>query len=152
MSLNTSPSQLLKQAINAARPPTALKADPGMPSSHAQSLFFLATYVAARVAAPLSGAPFTSLRAGAAALLLLGAAALTALRVTLGYHSVPQVVAGAALGAVGGAAWATLGAVWSLPAVAAGGAAGPVLAVLTLGAVAAFAGLSVGAWTRERRV
>lgn len=122
-----------------------------MPSSHAQSLFFLATYVAVRTAAPLSGGPLTPPRAGAAALLLLGAAALTALRIMLGYHSVPQVVAGAALGAASGTAWATLGAVWALPAVAAGGPAGPVLAVLTLGAVAAFGGLSVGAWVRERR-
>lgn len=137
--------------INAARPPAARKADPGMPSSHAQSLAFLATYTAVRVAAPLSGAQLTPARGAAAAALLAGAAALTALRVTLGYHTTSQVLVGAALGAGGGLGWATLGAAWALPRIAAGGPGGGVLATATAIAVAAFGGLSVRAWVKERR-
>ena len=48
--------QLLKRVINEQRPPNARAADPGMPSSHATILSFLATYVAAALALQPSAA------------------------------------------------------------------------------------------------
>ena len=44
--LNAILSKVLKRVINQARPEGARSADPGMPSSHAMSLFFLGTFVA----------------------------------------------------------------------------------------------------------
>ena len=38
-------SKILKRLINASRPQGAQLSDPGMPSSHAQSLFFFAGYL-----------------------------------------------------------------------------------------------------------
>lgn len=41
--INTVLSVALKRIINQERPASALKSDPGMPSSHAQSIFFIVT-------------------------------------------------------------------------------------------------------------
>ena len=153
LSLSSSPpnkttTQLLKRLLNAARPPHAPKDDGGMPSSHAQSLFFLACYVAVRTTEN-STLPH---RATIAALLLAAAAALTSLRVVLGYHTTPQVVVGAVLGAGNAVGWAAAGRRWVLPRVAAGdGWVGAGLAVATVGACAAFGVVNVRAWARERR-
>ena len=46
--------QLLKYVINQSRPEAARKADPGMPSAHANSLAFLSTYVSLACAAGTS--------------------------------------------------------------------------------------------------
>ena len=46
------PAQLLKYAINEARP-SGRKPDPGMPSAHGNSLGFLATFVSLAAAASL---------------------------------------------------------------------------------------------------
>jgi hypothetical protein len=43
--------QALKFVINESRPPAGRKGDPGMPSSHANSLAFLSTYVSLAAAA-----------------------------------------------------------------------------------------------------
>ena len=43
--LNALLSKVLKRLLNEARPAGAPLADPGMPSSHAQSLFFFASYL-----------------------------------------------------------------------------------------------------------
>uniref|UniRef100_A0A7N1A184 Phosphatidic acid phosphatase type 2/haloperoxidase domain-containing protein n=1 Tax=Kalanchoe fedtschenkoi TaxID=63787 RepID=A0A7N1A184_KALFE len=43
--LNTILSIVLKQVLNQDRPVSTLKSDPGMPSSHAQSIFFVAAYL-----------------------------------------------------------------------------------------------------------
>ncbi|XP_057820258.2 uncharacterized protein LOC131033139 isoform X3 [Cryptomeria japonica] len=53
--LNTSNSKLLKRIFKQQRPPSALglKADPGMPSSHAQSLGYLTLYAALSCVAEL---------------------------------------------------------------------------------------------------
>lgn len=79
--------KLLKRLLAHARPDGARKADPGMPSSHAVSLGYLASYAAACC----SGLPER-------AALQLAGLLLTALRVVLGFHTVPQVVVGYALG------------------------------------------------------
>lgn len=60
-------AQWLKAAINQQRPARARKADPGMPSSHANALAFLATSAALAL---LQG-PGGDLRRGSAALAML---------------------------------------------------------------------------------
>ena len=57
MQLAPSGGQVLKAAINEQRPPHARAADPGMPSSHATSLSFLASYTAAALALQPHAAP-----------------------------------------------------------------------------------------------
>ena len=44
--MNAALSKVLKRVINEARPEGARTADPGMPSSHSMSLFFLACFCA----------------------------------------------------------------------------------------------------------
>jgi len=85
--------KLLKRLLAHARPAGARKADPGMPSSHAVSLSYLSTYASVSL---LEGAPGQEL--AACALQALGVS-LTALRVVLHYHTVPQVVLGYGFGA-----------------------------------------------------
>lgn len=38
-------SKILKRILNQERPVSTLRSDPGMPSSHAQSIFFIVTYI-----------------------------------------------------------------------------------------------------------
>lgn len=38
-------SVTLKRILNQERPASTLRSDPGMPSSHAQSIFFIVTYI-----------------------------------------------------------------------------------------------------------
>merc|ERR1712232_586060 len=80
----------LKYLINETRPVGARKADPGMPSSHAQSLAFLSTYAAMEIHEATGFVPGFGL--------ILGGAFLTWLRVRLGYHTLPQVFVGHTLG------------------------------------------------------
>lgn len=42
---NTLLSSVLKKLLNHERPAPALRSDPGMPSSHAQSIFYAATFL-----------------------------------------------------------------------------------------------------------
>lgn len=42
---NTVLSSILKKLLNHERPAPALRSDPGMPSSHAQSIFYAATFL-----------------------------------------------------------------------------------------------------------
>ena len=98
-------SKVLKRIINASRPPGAQLADPGMPSSHAQSLFFFASYLGVGthywpVADPHDG---RLPRAMAATLILTVAALLTLLRVRAGLHTMAQITVGAAIGGTNGA-------------------------------------------------
>jgi membrane-associated phospholipid phosphatase len=103
-------SKVLKRLFNAARPAGARLTDPGMPSSHAQSLFFFSTYLSllARTSPTLDG---YSAR-GAAQLRIAAPVAVTALacylshlRVRAGLHTTLQVVVGAGFGSAMGAAW-----------------------------------------------
>lgn len=83
-------NKAVKKVINAPRPANAHKPDPGMPSSHAQSLAYLSGYVAMFAALP-NNIP------AACAVVALGAY-LSWLRVATGLHTVPQVGVGFALG------------------------------------------------------
>lgn len=102
--LNEALNQVLKRSIRQRRPDGARMGGNGMPSAHAQFIAFFAAYVAA----------YTLKRMGVhrqleKQLTVAGAAVLAAVvcysRVRLGYHSVEQVVVGAAVGAVTGLAW-----------------------------------------------
>ena len=127
--------KLVKRWLAQPRPGGSRLSDPGMPSSHALSLFFISAFAAtdclrsinggsghpppllrlwssllegeARVLpVAWAGGGLSVLPAAAPAVLLLGgAAALAALRVRAGLHTSAQVAVGAALGMVGGCAW-----------------------------------------------
>lgn len=169
-------TKVLKKVINEARPSEARKADPGMPSSHAQSLAFLSTSAARAILfsarngggeEALTGRFFSFLvlpvpTVAAAALVLTTAVLLATLRVTLGYHTWPQVVAGGVLGCALALGWAELGARVVVPlcsggaksgstaaAAAASAAASAALACATGLAVALFAFVTVRSWWRE---
>jgi len=130
--------KLLKRVLAQARPHGARKADPGMPSSHAVSLGYLATYAA-----------LSCEGAGAALGLQALGAGLTALRMVLGFHTLPQVVVGYALGA--GSAWTLhclardvlLASLASHPSLLASLYASTALAVAT------FAALSYRSWAAD---
>lgn len=85
--------KLLKRLINQSRPDGAVKLDPGMPSSHAVALSYLAT--AAVIGLAHTSHPYQTVLSIAVVLLAWYYAWL---RVFLGHHTLPQVAAGAALG------------------------------------------------------
>lgn len=92
--------KFLKHLLNHERPESAPKADPGMPSAHAQSLAFLSTYAILHLA---------KVNAMAAFALQAISLFLAWLRVEMGYHTLIQVVVGYLLGASSSAAWFFLG-------------------------------------------
>ena len=93
-------AKVLKRVFNAARPRGAELADPGMPSSHAQSLFYFSAYLS--LAASDMEQPTVLLPALGA---FGAAAALAQLRVRAGLHTQAQVVVGATFGACFGFGW-----------------------------------------------
>mmetsp|Transcript_20541 Transcript_20541/g.68954 ORF Transcript_20541/g.68954 Transcript_20541/m.68954 type:complete len:203 (-) Transcript_20541:107-715(-) len=102
--VNALSTKVLKHTIAQARPTGAPLVDPGMPSSHASSLFYFATFIA------------IALRESYDKRLLAAAAALPALafsaswyRVRSGLHTAAQVVVGALVGAAFAIAW------WRMP-------------------------------------
>jgi len=104
---------LLKRALAQPRPAAAavhLHAGPvyGMPSNHAQFAGFFAASACAWAASGRGCGGARARAAAAAAAALAAAAAVGASRVYLHYHSVEQVVAGWAVGAAAGTAWAAL--------------------------------------------
>ena len=154
-------TKVLKKLVNESRPSEARKKDPGMPSSHAQSLAFLSTSAARAILVSSNNGkgtiffPFLTPAAASAALVLAAAMLLATLRVTLGYHTWPQVVAGGVLGCLLALGWAELGARVVVPlCVGAAGArtgasASAALACATGLAVALFAFVTVRSWWRE---
>lgn len=105
---NVGLNAVLKASLNRPRPPTAERTDPGMPSDHAQFMFFWASYICLFL---LVRVRFTE-RAGWRALLggavVLLAVLVAAARVYLGEHTGAQVAAGGGVGALTGAAWYAL--------------------------------------------
>ncbi|XP_057820255.2 lipid phosphate phosphatase epsilon 2, chloroplastic isoform X1 [Cryptomeria japonica] len=102
--LNTSNSKLLKRIFKQQRPPSALglKADPGMPSSHAQSLGYLTLYAALSW---IDWQGLTAFNIGCAFAILICGAYLTWLRVSEGLHSYDQVLVGALFGSLTAIIW-----------------------------------------------
>lgn len=125
--VNSAFGKILKKILNKKRPSGALKADPGMPSSHAVSLSYLSVYSALSLllrgglgggalfgpgflgpnhpAWPVAMGVVEPLAIG----LLLTGIVFTWLRVTLGYHTFPQVLVGYILGAFVASGWLFVG-------------------------------------------
>mmetsp|Transcript_14525 Transcript_14525/g.29117 ORF Transcript_14525/g.29117 Transcript_14525/m.29117 type:complete len:194 (-) Transcript_14525:387-968(-) len=110
--LNALVAKILKRIFNAARPQGARLSDPGMPSSHAQSLFFFASFLALAVderalLSVISAELAPSVRLVLPPLLFGLAGFLSQLRVRAGLHTVEQVGVGACFGTSIGALWHT---------------------------------------------
>lgn len=75
----------------------------------------------------------------------------TWLRVALGFHTWPQVLVGAALGATTAVAWFKLGTNWVLPALQRSQAGLAALYLLTGIGAAAFGVKNISGWWRERQ-
>ncbi|KAI8542500.1 hypothetical protein RHMOL_Rhmol08G0142600 [Rhododendron molle] len=100
--LNTGLSTILKRVLNQERPVSNLRSDPGMPSSHAQSIFFIVIFVVVSM--------FQWLGANGLAITLSGLALafgsyLSWLRVSQHLHTISQVVVGAVLGSAFSILW-----------------------------------------------
>ncbi|GLT39167.1 hypothetical protein SLA2020_133730 [Shorea laevis] len=100
--MNATLSVGLKRVFNQERPVSGLRSDPGMPSSHAQSIFFVAVFTVISVMEWLgiNGIAFM-----ASVLVLAFASYLSWLRVSQQLHTISQVLVGAALGAVFSILW-----------------------------------------------
>lgn len=135
----------LKFLINASRPSSSVKSDPGMPSSHASTLAFLSVFPSLVV---------LQARHGLSSFLLawslpMGAIFLTSLRVILGYHTVPQVVVGWMLGATIAYTWLRFGIDLALPYLMSFMMGKMLLTVTTLAFMALFAVKNVLRWMKE---
>eukprot|EP00933_Yihiella_yeosuensis_P010627 TRINITY_DN11734_c0_g1_i1.p1 TRINITY_DN11734_c0_g1~~TRINITY_DN11734_c0_g1_i1.p1 ORF type:complete len:188 (+),score=19.87 TRINITY_DN11734_c0_g1_i1:112-675(+) len=138
--------KLLKLIISQARPDGARKVDPGMPSSHAQSLGFLSTYAALELCS--SGASINIIAATAT----VGAGGfLSWLRVALGFHTTAQVLVGHMLGACTAAGWKWLYGSLLLPALSddSSGRVKMCLHTATGAAMFLFIGKAVKSWRKE---
>nr|XP_012573696.1 lipid phosphate phosphatase epsilon 2, chloroplastic isoform X3 [Cicer arietinum] len=99
--LNAMLSVLLKQILNQKRPST-LKSDPGMPSSHSQSIFFGVMFIILSSVESLSINAFTITSSCLA--LALGSY-MSYLRVSQKLHTVSQVIVGAFVGSICSILW-----------------------------------------------
>lgn len=115
--VNSINGKILKRVLNHERPDGAIKADPGMPSSHATSLSYLSVYGAASLAYFKDAAPalgYPAQLAISAVLVVLGIF-LSYLRVKTGYHTPPQVIVGYGLGSSTALAWLFVGLTYVRP-------------------------------------
>jgi dolichyldiphosphatase len=83
-------SKILKRILNQERPEGATVSDPGMPSSHAMSLFFFASYLSSSLIFWATW-PSPGFRAASVAALAAFAVNSAAWRVTAGLHTREQV-------------------------------------------------------------
>ncbi|VAI48450.1 unnamed protein product [Triticum turgidum subsp. durum] len=102
---NTVLSSILKKLLNHERPAPALRSDPGMPSSHAQSIFYAATFLVLSVFSWL-GTNYLAMILGATTVAL--ASYLSWLRVSQRLHTLNQILVGAAVGSAFSALWFAL--------------------------------------------
>ncbi|KAJ6805370.1 lipid phosphate phosphatase epsilon 2, chloroplastic-like isoform X1 [Iris pallida] len=100
--INSCLSVTLKWTLNHQRPVNASKSDPGMPSSHAQSLFYTGTYLVISLFDWLGVNIFTMT---IGAITIIFSSYLSWLRVSQQFHTISQVVVGAALGSACAATW-----------------------------------------------
>ncbi|CAD6253566.1 unnamed protein product [Miscanthus lutarioriparius] len=98
-------SMVLKKMLNHERPAPASRSDPGMPSSHAQSIFYAATILALSLYY-LLGTNYLTMTLGPATLAV--ATYLSWLRVSRRLHTLNQVTVGAVVGSAFGALWFVL--------------------------------------------
>ncbi|XP_058179106.1 lipid phosphate phosphatase epsilon 1, chloroplastic isoform X1 [Rhododendron vialii] len=100
--LNTGLSTMLKRVLNQERPVSNLRSDPGMPSSHAQSIFFTVIFV---VVSMLQWLGANGLAITLSGLALAFGSYLSWLRVSQQLHTISQVVVGAVLGSAFSILW-----------------------------------------------
>ncbi|XP_058766721.1 lipid phosphate phosphatase epsilon 1, chloroplastic-like [Vicia villosa] len=99
--LNTMFSILLKQILNQKRPST-LKSDPGMPSSHAQSIFFTVMFI---ILSSVKMSRIDELTIISCGLAFALSSYFSYLRVSQKLHTASQVVVGAVIGSICSVLW-----------------------------------------------
>ncbi|XP_062155844.1 lipid phosphate phosphatase epsilon 2, chloroplastic [Alnus glutinosa] len=107
--LNSMLSIILKRILNQERPVSTLRSDPGMPSTHSQSIFFTVAFTIVSIMEWLGMNEFSITISG---LTLAFGSYLSWLRVSQQFHTVNQVVVGAILGSIFSILWS-----WSWDAV-----------------------------------
>ncbi|ESQ31123.1 hypothetical protein EUTSA_v10004725mg [Eutrema salsugineum] len=99
---NSALSVALKRILNQERPVATLRSDPGMPSSHAQSISFISVFTVLSVMEWLGTNELSLFLSG---LILALGSYFTWLRVSQKLHTTSQVVVGAILGSVYSTLW-----------------------------------------------
>ncbi|KAB5547611.1 hypothetical protein DKX38_011017 [Salix brachista] len=100
--VNSILSVILKRIFNQERPDSTLRSDPGMPSSHGQSIFFTVVFAILSVVEWLGANEFALILS---AFILVFGTYLTWLRVSQGLHTISQVAVGAAVGSIFSIFW-----------------------------------------------
>lgn len=100
--INSALAMVLKRILNQERPVPTLKSDPGMPSSHAQSIFFIGGFIILSIVEWL-GINEASLMISGFTLAI--GSYLSWLRVSQQLHTISQVVVGAAVGSTFSLLW-----------------------------------------------
>ncbi|XVE87332.1 hypothetical protein DITRI_Ditri18aG0109200 [Diplodiscus trichospermus] len=92
----------LKRVLNQERPVAGLKSDPGMPSSHAQSIFFT---VAFAIASLMEWLGVNELSVSISVLALAFGSYFSWLRVSQQLHTISQILVGAIVGSIFSILW-----------------------------------------------
>ncbi|MBA0771953.1 hypothetical protein Gotri_007409 [Gossypium trilobum] len=92
----------LKRLLNQERPVAGLKSDPGMPSSHAQSIFFTVVFA---IASLLEWLGNNAISVGISVLALAFGSYLSWLRVSQKLHTMNQILVGAVVGSIFSVLW-----------------------------------------------
>lgn len=100
--INALLSNQLKQILNHQRPDPSLRSDPGMPSSHAQSIFYAASYVVISLLDSWGVNVYTT---SLATFTVACGVYLSWLRVSQRLHTIAQVSVGAAIGSAFSLGW-----------------------------------------------
>ncbi|XAR73845.1 Phosphatidate phosphatase [Bertholletia excelsa] len=100
--VNAGLSAVLKQVLSQERPVSTLRSDPGMPSSHAQSIFFIVIFAVISMVEWLGA---NGLTVTFSALALMCGSYLSWLRVSQQLHTISQVVVGASIGTIFSILW-----------------------------------------------
>ncbi|XP_016558678.2 lipid phosphate phosphatase epsilon 2, chloroplastic isoform X2 [Capsicum annuum] len=93
--LNAWLSTVLKRILNQERPVSTIRSDPGMPSSHAQSIFYTLMFC---IVSMVEYFGLNGITAVMSALIFAIGSYLSWLRVSQQLHTISQVAVGAALG------------------------------------------------------
>lgn len=100
--LNAGLSVALKKILNQERPVATLRSDPGMPSSHSQSIFYSVMFAILSMVEWL-GVNEVTLAVGV--VVLAFGSYLSWLRVSQHFHTISQVLVGAAVGSIFSILW-----------------------------------------------
>ncbi|CAA3000820.1 lipid phosphate phosphatase epsilon 1, chloroplastic-like [Olea europaea subsp. europaea] len=102
VSLNGILAIALKMILNQARPISTLKADPGMPSSHAQFMFYAVAFINLSI---LEFYGINALSTTLCGLVFIVGSYFSWLRISQQFHTISQVVVGAVLGSIFSIFW-----------------------------------------------